>query len=591
MPGDKLHLAGAYVEGVAIDQASASSFRKYVLPSALVVSIICWFCLRSVKLAWGVLGVAGYMALVVISVLYPLGIKLNAVLIVMAPLLMVLTVSAGIHLVNYYLDQLRIGAADPVRTALAAGWWPCTFCTLTTAIGMGTLTLSEIVPVRQFGAITAIGVLVSLGMLMLVLPGVMTWHRRTTNSAPQPELDGSGIWNRASTLTRRGWLPITAVGLMLTVSGVYGVTKVKTSVSVMKLLHEDHQLVADYRWLEERLGPLVPIEVLVHFDNGCPLDDVQRLELVRQVEDKLHEVSSLDSVFSGSTFLPYLYEEGGFGGSIQRTMLRRRMPKIKDELRDSSWLAANDERESWRISARMPAFANADYDRVLTDTQRKVNHVIAHQMTDGVEATFTGLAPVVSHAQQMLLNDLFRSLIAALGLVALVMTIVFRSIRAGLLAMIPNVFPSVLLFGGLGLMGIPVDIGTVMTASVALGIAVDDTIHFLTWFRREFHSTGSRPEAIKRAFGHSASAMLQTTAVCGLGLASFVLADFVPTAQFAWMMIALLALAIVGDLALLPALLASPLGRNFEPSPDQPDQASDVDLQAVTHIEGSRAAG
>ena len=91
-------------------------------------------------------------------------------------------------------------------------------------------------------------------------------------------------------------------------------------------------------------------------------------------------------------------------------------------------------------------------------------------------------------------------------------------------------------------------------SSVGLGIAVDDTIHFLTWFRREFQSTGSRPEAIKRAFSHSATAMLQTTAVCGLGLASFVLADFVPTAQFAWMMIALLGLAIVGDQSAVPAL-------------------------------------
>lgn len=564
---EDVRLAGAFIEGVAIDRTSTNSFKAYALPSALIISLICWLCLRSWRLAVAVLGVAGFCGGSIIAVLPLVGIKLNAVLVVMAPLIMVLSVSSGVHLVNYYLDEWRKGSSQPVAAAIAAGWWPCTFCTLTTAIGMASLVLSEIVPVRQFGALTSLAVLGSLGLMLLVLPGAMHWHLRTAGS-PAPRKSGQHRWRGLVSVTARGWAPIVALGLLVMLMGGVGVSKVQTSVSVMNLLNDDHWLVSNYRWLEDRLGPLVPIEVLLRFDEDCQLDDVQRVEVVRLIEDAMHGVDELGSVFSGATFLPYVPEEGGgIHATFERTAFRREMPAIKEQLKATAWLAQAGGDDVWRISGRVPAFGNENYDQLMATVRRDVNHAVAHEMVDGLTVSYTGLAPVVSHAQKMLLDDLFRSLVAAVGLVALVLMFVFRSVRAGLLAMVPNMFPSVVLFGGLGLFGFPVDIGTVMTASVALGIAVDDTIHFLTWFRREHQRSGDRPEAIRRSFAHSANAMMQTTAVCGLGLSPFVFADFVPTAQFAWMMIALLGLAIVGDLILLPALLSGPSGSVLEAKP------------------------
>ena len=102
-----------------------------------------------------------------------------------------------------------------------------------------------------------------------------------------------------------------------------------------------------------------------------------------------------------------------------------------------------------------------------------------------------------------------------------------------------------------------------MTASVALGIAVDGTLHFLNWFRREINHGCSRQEAVSRSFRHCARAILQTTVICGLGLLVYAFCEFVPTRRFAFMMFALLMAACVGDLLLLPALLVSPLGRLF----------------------------
>jgi predicted RND superfamily exporter protein len=127
--------------------------------------------------------------------------------------------------------------------------------------------------------------------------------------------------------------------------------------------------------------------------------------------------------------------------------------------------------------------------------------------------------------------------------------------------MIPNVFPSLALFGLLGWMKYPIDIGSIMTASVAMGIAVDDTLHFLNYYRLRIEGGSSPEDAVLAAYQHCGRAMIQTTLICGAGLSIFALSDFVPTARFAWMMVILLTTALVGDLILLPALLLNPLLR------------------------------
>jgi uncharacterized protein len=138
--------------------------------------------------------------------------------------------------------------------------------------------------------------------------------------------------------------------------------------------------------------------------------------------------------------------------------------------------------------------------------------------------------------------------------------------------MVPNIFPILVLFGLLGWLNAPIDIGSIMTASVALGIAVDDTLHFLSVFQHRLDRGESRETAVRGAYQECGRAMMQTTLICSLGLAMFGFSDFVPTARFAWMMVALLALALLGDLVVLPALLLSPLGKWFELESRMPRQ-------------------
>jgi len=217
--------------------------------------------------------------------------------------------------------------------------------------------------------------------------------------------------------------------------------------------------------------------------------------------------------------------------------------------------------------------------------------IAAHQAKGvrGIEARFTGLVPLVYKTQHELMRGLINSLAMAFVLIAFVMMVVLKSPQAGLLSMVPNVFPVVIVFGLMGWTGILVDVGTMMTASVALGVAVDDTMHYLTWFRDGLDRGLDRKGAAISAYERCATAMTQTTLIGGLGLAVFAFSTFTPTQRFGVMMLAILSAALIGDLVFLPALLTGPLGRFFDrprkrkksPLTPAPDDVSASSTSAV----------
>ena len=182
----------------------------------------------------------------------------------------------------------------------------------------------------------------------------------------------------------------------------------------------------------------------------------------------------------------------------------------------------------------------------------------------GFAAKYTGMVPLVYKTQHELIAGLTSSLVMAFFLIAFVFVVILRSVPAALIAMLPNIFPVVVVFGFMAWAGILVDVGTMMTALVALGVAVDDTMHYLTWFS-EGVAAGMKPkEAALNAYRRCAPAMTQSTLIAGLGLFSFAFSTFVPTQRFGILMLAILSTALIGDLIFLPALLTcKPFGRFF----------------------------
>ncbi len=341
----------------------------------------------------------------------------------------------------------------------------------------------------------------------------------------------------------------------------WGVLRIRPDIGLDRMFHKDHRLLEDYRWLEHNLAKLSSVEAVVQFDPEVT-DLLGQLRIVEELQRQMGLVDKVCAVQSAATYLPTVPTQSGVGNVIRRTVIKKKLEHDHQHLVDHGLLALEGNKLSWRITARVSMLEVDDYRRLIDDIERRFADWSPRQMAD-LSIQFTGSYPVLYAAQRTLLNDLLNSFLTAFAIIFPVMAWILRSFVAAALAMIPNVAPVVIAFGLMGWLAVPMDIGTMLTASVALGIAVDDTIHFLTWFRRSIHSGHSIPQAIHIAYARCARAMVQTTAICGLGLLVFSAASFAPAARFAVLLFLLLICALFGDLVLLPAILASRLGRAF----------------------------
>jgi predicted RND superfamily exporter protein len=573
---DDVRLGGTAYKAVMIERKSEGSLRRFSVPSCLVALLVAWCCLRSVRLTSMILAGAVFAELLSLALVYYTGGQMNAVMIVMPPLVFVLTVSGSVHLINYYRDAIRErGVSCAATRALKMGWLPCTLAAVTTAIGLVSLGVSAISPVRTFGIYAGIALLASLVAVLTYLPAALrTWPSRKKADDFQSGADRHlEARRRAGQLS--GWLcqrhgVLAAASLAIIVLLGAGLARVTTSVKLERSFRDSSRFVRDYRWIEDHIGPLISVETLVRFDRECPLTILERMELVARLHMNVSSLENAGGVLSPATFSPSIPRPGGLRGTARRAVVSRKLSEQRDAFVDRGLIADDGEDEVWRLSARAPAMGDMDYGSFVQKLRRPVDSVVNDYRAagvDGINVSYTGFSPLIDKAQQQLLDDLVGSFLLACLLICPIMMIVVRSFWGGLLAMVPNVFPIVCVFGALGWLGISIDIGTMLTASIALGIAVDNTLHFLTWYRRGLTDGMTRIAAVRNAYQRCSAAMIQTTLICGLGLLVFAFSSYTPASRFAWLIAVLLLSALGGSLVLLPAILAGPLGRAVEPHP------------------------
>lgn len=347
----------------------------------------------------------------------------------------------------------------------------------------------------------------------------------------------------------------------------------KLDRSFRKLLPEDVALVREgaLTWQRERGVELWRISVRV-WSIKKDIDYSAFIESVKNVVEPILAEASLElttSLEARSLEAQALSDEPTQVAEFTENAVQNKLDEAKKYVVDNSPGpdASKRERQERDEKTLLREFTLAD----LSDEEREE---LQNSMGDahkedwiypaGFSAKYTGMVPLVYKTQHELIHGLTSSLFTAFILIMLVFIFLLRSVPAGFIAMIPNIFPVVVIFGFMSWMGILVDVGTMMTASVALGVAVDDTMHYLTWFSDGIGKGFSPKEAALEAYKRCATAMTQSTLIAGLGLFSFSFSTFVPTQRFGVMMLAILTAAVVGDLIFLPALLTcKPFGRFF----------------------------
>jgi predicted RND superfamily exporter protein len=241
-----------------------------------------------------------------------------------------------------------------------------------------------------------------------------------------------------------------------------------------------------------------------------------------------------------------------------------------------------------------PGFDAATINRLrqadvpILSTYDSVAHLAKERHLDDVNVVYTGVIPVVYKAQHELLNSLIESTCWSFSTITPLMMYVCGGIAAGIVMILPNALPVLVVFGGMGWLGIPVDIGSMMAASIALGVAVDDTIHFLAWFSDDYKILGSRRAAVLSAYRRSATATLQAALINGLGLSVFASSSFTPTKRFGWLMLAIIIAGVVAELIMCPSILFGPMGKVFEKKTKKTKETSAGSHEPLPAVEGER---
>lgn len=607
-----LRMAGTVYEAHAVDAAAERSLRQLVLPSMIIGIALACACLRSILAAMAVLIIAGVGTLLAVATVSFTGGHFSAVLIMLPTLVFMLTLSGAVHLMHYYVDAAAMHDDHLGSRAMLMGFKPSVLSSVTTALGMASLAASQLAPVRQFGLYSAFSLCVAAGFLLLAFPALSDWFysrkalaihnaRRSKQDGPV-EVSASGSktqndhrqevevhstaelieeaqkiikadthaaaippWARHySTWMQRHAVEVSLVGLVLILVSFYGLMQLRPSTKFDGMFPSDSPTIRDMEWLEQNLGPIASVEVLVTFSPYSPLDLYQRIELIEQMTEGIRNDPRLGVAMSATTFLPVLPQTGSLRDVARRSVLRKQLAHSLPILTERGWVADTERGQVWRITAKVSATAPEDYGTLTQRVQQQV--ASSHQPTnDRPTMEITGLYPVIHATEMSLIDDLQTSFTVALVLITPVMMLIARGVWAGLLIMIPNVLPETLVFGMMAWMGFRLDIAGLLTASVAVGIAVNDTLHFVNWYARRLAAGDSQTQAIADTLSCCAGAMFHTMLISCCSMVPFLFAEFLPTRQFAFLMIAMLSSAILGDLVLLPGLLLSPLGRVLRP--------------------------
>ena len=579
VPNEALRLGGPMRNSVEVDTMGLKRVAPLAGISFLVTLALTAAAIRRLDLILPVLIYATASWMASLGLLVAFGGRLDSILIALPALVYVLSTSAAIHMTGYYQSieeqdpSIRVDRA--LFLALKKGAVPCTIATITTLVGLLSLMLSELKPVSGFGLYASIGLAASWLGLFTLWPAcvkICSPNRRRSLESSSEDAASVAWWNPVFRIATQFSGSVALIALLSAPLLLFGLTRMRATVGVADMFARHTDAFQDYQWFEDHLGGLIPLETIVTFsitNDESTEDLLTRIQLISRLSEFINSMPEVTGTVSPTTFLPPVSVRSGTAGTIQRRVLAAKVRSVKTELSkknliflspNGSMANGRDTRlESWRISCRIPGIdPSISHGEFVSQFESKVNEFLQESQISTQaphRALIAGGGFQVARAQRQLLIDMAKSLGVAFLLIAIAMVLVCRNLLLGLLAMLPNLFPTILVFGCVGLLGSPIDAGAMITATIALGIAVDDTSHFLWWFTQSRGEGNSLKAAIYSAFRHCGSAMLRTTLICGIGLGVFFWSPFLPIAQFGAFLSGLLAAALIGDLLLFPALL------------------------------------
>ena len=505
-------------------------FRSWVfvlLPMITVLTTVLWLL--------------GFMGLV--------GLEINIMTYVVPTLLFIIGVSDAIHIQARFRENMAKDNSSPKESMLITMMQmsKVIFLTsLTTAIGFIALTTTSINIVQEFGLEIALGVMIAWFISILVVPsGIMLF--RAFDDKNRSTFSPLLYW-LADTIPRRPWLFIT-IPLIISFSMIYKIKDVSTDASLMDDLRPKNQLYQDLKFTEKYFGGVLPFEVLISIDpsNDKKIVEPDIFPYIDKVESLLRSEMEESRFFSLSTFLRSVKRIRG--DDVEAIYSQEMIERIIEEQSKQDLKLVSNDKKMTRVTGLIENKTSSEMKKIYNKLDS-----LSNSFPPYLSIECTGTTVVALRTNDYLVQSLVNSLGLALFFISIVMAVMFKARSILFASLVTNLIPIFTILGIIAWFGVSIRPPTAMTFAVALGIAVDDSLHFLLRYRKELRQGMNRVDAIKSTIINTGSALMITTTILVSGFSILLFSAFLPTYQFGLLSASMIGLALLCDITLLPAL-------------------------------------
>ena len=573
-----------YMGGIPMIADDMMSFIKsdilvFGLGVLLFIIITLWYVFR--KLIWIIVPISSCLFSVVImmGLLGILGWKVTVISSNFIALMLILTMAMNIHMSTRFLQLRRDFPAknnfEIISLTTNKMFWPIIYTVFTTIFAFLSLIFSGIKPIIDFGWMMTFGLIISFIITFTLLPTLLNFAP-SVNISIKKEQDSklTNFLGQISINNRNAIFGITSLVIILS---VIGISKLEVENSFINYFDKNTEIYKGMKLIDEELGGTTPLEVILKFpkqkkeetsneddefedwDNDEESNDNKywftkdKIDKITSIHNYLDSLPQIGKVLSFSSIIDVATQLNNNKplGTLEMGVLYSKVPEgIKSEIIDP-YLSIKDNEA--RISVRI---IDSQENLRRNDLINKINFDLKNKIgLDKSEFKLTGVLILFSN----LLQSLFKSQILTLGLVMIgifsMFIILFRNIKLSLIGVIPNFIAAFFILGIIGLLGIPLDMMTITIAAITIGIAVDNSIHYIYRFKEEFSKIKDYNKTLKVCHSTVGVAILNTSITIVFGFSILVLSKFIPTIYFGIFTGLAMLLAMISVLTLLPSLI------------------------------------
>jgi predicted RND superfamily exporter protein len=525
------------------------SFRATFISLIVVCIGVMW--------TFGILGLLGY-EITVLTALIP-------------PLIIVIGIPNCIFLINKYQHEVRAhgNKVKSLQRVITKVGNATLMTNVTTASGFATFILTESKLLKEFGIVASLSILAIFILCLLIIPIMYTFlpypKKRHLKHLNKRWIGGFVDWMEHMVKHKKITIYVTAFVLIM--ASMIGINQMKISGSLIEDMPKDKQFFKDIRFFEDEFNGIMPLEIMVNTKRKKGVMKLATLKRINELEELIEETPELSKPISIVSLVKYS-KQAYYNGNPKYYQLPTSQENsfilsyAKNSSSDVDLLKnfVDSTGQYARITTFMKDIGTDKMERIQENIQNKIDKLFPKER---YEVTMTGKALVFQKGTNYLVRNLVISLSLAILLISLFMAYLFRSFRMIIVSLIPNLLPLLVTAGLMGYLGVPIKPSTILVFSIAFGISVDDTIHFLAKYRQELQANHWKiRKSVYAALRETGVGMFYTSIVLFFGFSVFTISSFGGTVALGALVSITLLFAMLSNLLLLPSLLLS-LERNI----------------------------